>query len=100
MKTETISAKATLEVSSPAFKHQGYIPKKYTCEGEDINPPLSIKKVPKSALSLAIIMDDPDAPGGTFTHWLVWNVTPPAELIAENSCPGLNAKNSIGECRY
>ena len=52
------------------------IPSEYTCDGIDISPPLSISDVPKEAKSLAIIMDDLDAPMGTFTHWVVWNITP------------------------
>ena len=64
----------TMTLSSPAFEHNGKIPKKYTCDGENINPELRIKDVPPNAKSLALIMDDPDAPGGTFTHWVLWNI--------------------------
>ncbi|MGC8820180.1 MAG: YbhB/YbcL family Raf kinase inhibitor-like protein [Fervidobacterium sp.] len=57
-----------------AFKNGEFIPKKYACEGEDINPELLISNVPQNAKSIAIICDDPDAPIGTFVHWVIWNV--------------------------
>ncbi|MDE1769591.1 MAG: YbhB/YbcL family Raf kinase inhibitor-like protein [Thaumarchaeota archaeon] len=63
-----------LKVSSSAFENEGVIPSEFTCDGQDISPPLSITDVPKETKTIAIIMDDPDAPMGTFTHWLVWNI--------------------------
>jgi Raf kinase inhibitor-like YbhB/YbcL family protein len=99
MNTETIAAKATLKISSPEFTHEGYIPEKYTCEGENISPPITIRELPKGTTSLAMIMEDPDAPGGIFDHWVVWNIRP-TEVIKENSLPGITAKNSRGEYRY
>ena len=63
------------------------IPSKYTCEGEDINPSLKIVGVPKNAKTLVLIMDDPDAPMGTWVHWLVWNMSPQTTEILENSVP-------------
>jgi Raf kinase inhibitor-like YbhB/YbcL family protein len=95
----TIAAKATLTISSPEFNHEGNIPEKYTCEGENINPPLTIKGLPEETVSLALIMEDPDAPGGIFDHWAVWNIRP-AEMIEEDSMPGMTAKNSKGDNRY
>lgn len=65
-----------LTLTSPAFEHNGTIPKRYTCDGENVNPELRIGGIPPNAKSLALIMDDPDAPVGTFTHWLVWNIPP------------------------
>ena len=82
----TVKTKTKLSISSPSFKHEGLIPKTYTCEGTNISPPLVIEGIPEENLSLAIIMDDPDAPGGTFNHWLVWNI-PPVKVILENSSP-------------
>ena len=96
---KTTDTKAALTVSSPDFKHEDYIPAKFTCEGKNINPSLNIKGVPKETLSLALIMDDPDAPGGTFDHWLVWNIHP-AEKISEDSLPGIAGKNSSGKNKY
>ncbi|MDH2907788.1 MAG: YbhB/YbcL family Raf kinase inhibitor-like protein, partial [Candidatus Nitrosotalea sp.] len=63
-----------LKVSSSAFRNEGNIPSEFTCDGQDISPPLSIANVPKGAKTLSIIMDDPDAPMGTFTHWIIWNI--------------------------
>jgi Raf kinase inhibitor-like YbhB/YbcL family protein len=65
-----------LNVSSSAFENEGIIPSEFTCDGQDLLPPLSITNVPKNAKTLSIIMDDPDAPMGTFTHWIAWNIPP------------------------
>jgi len=61
-------------VKSPAFENGGFIPSKYTCDGSDISIPLVFEEVPKSTKSLAIIMDDPDAPMGVFVHWVIYNI--------------------------
>ena len=91
-----------LIVTSRAFKNGEMIPKKYTCKGGDVNPPLEIKGIPAEAKSLALIMDDPDAPVGTWVHWVVWNI--PLEgvekVIAENSAPGIEGINSAGKHHY
>jgi Raf kinase inhibitor-like YbhB/YbcL family protein len=63
-----------LRVSSSAFENEGNIPSEFTCDGQNISPPLSITNVPKGAKTLSLIMDDPDAPMGNFTHWIVWNI--------------------------
>jgi Raf kinase inhibitor-like YbhB/YbcL family protein len=86
-------------VRSPAFTNRGYIPFKYTCEGSNINPPLEIGNIPAKAKSLAIIVDDPDAPGGTVDHWLMWNI-PVKGKIEEDSSPGLEGKNVNKENKY
>ena len=91
--------KQGLTIKSIAFSQGGHIPKKYTCEGEDINPPLEIKGIPEKTKTLAIIVEDPDAPNGTFDHWLVWNI-PPNEPIAENHIPGISGRNSFGKTGY
>ena len=80
--------KVSLTVSSTAFQSNGMIPSKFTCDGANINPPLKIAGVPSNAKSLAIILDDPDAPNGTFVHWVIWNIKP-MDMIAENSAPGM-----------
>ena len=64
----------TIELSSSAFENGDTIPIKYSCDGEDIIPPLTFGDSPENTTSFAIILDDPDAPGGTFVHWLVWNI--------------------------
>ncbi len=76
-----------MKLTSTAFQHQQRIPAKYTCDGQDINPPLHIAEAPPAAQSLALIMDDPDAPRGTWVHWLVWNMDPKTSEIPEKSVP-------------
>lgn len=88
-----------LEVRSSAFSHKGHIPSRYTCDGEDINPSLEIGNIPEGTKSLALIMEDPDAPGGTFDHWLVWNISP-NEAISERANPGISGTNSFGKTGY
>jgi len=66
-----------IEITSPAFENEGLIPSKYTCDGEDISPPLRWDAVPEGTKSIALICDDPDAPMGTFVHWVLFNL--PAE---------------------
>ena len=77
----------TLKIVSTAFSHNGMIPPKYTCDGADVNPPLTIEGVPENAKSLALIVDDPDAPRGTWVHWVAWNIDPKTKEIAEGSVP-------------
>jgi hypothetical protein len=76
-----------LKITSPAFVTNGYIPARYTCDGTDINPPLEISHVPAEAKSLALIVDDPDAPIGMWVHWLIWNIDPATREIAEDTVP-------------
>jgi Raf kinase inhibitor-like YbhB/YbcL family protein len=86
-----------LSVTSTTFSDGGMIPAKYTCTGDDINPPIDISNVPAAAQSLALIMDDPDAPGGTWVHWVMWDFT---GQIAEDSAPGTEGTNSWGNTNY
>ncbi len=78
---------SSLAITSPAFSPGGTIPAKYTCDGSDVNPPLSIRDVPEGTGSLALIVDDPDAPMGTWVHWVVWNIASETAEIPENSVP-------------
>lgn len=82
-----------LVVKSPSFQPNTPIPKKYSCDGEDMNPPLTIEGVPKESKSLALIVDDPDASGGTFDHWVVWDIPTSTTKIAEHSVPGTEGLN-------
>jgi Raf kinase inhibitor-like YbhB/YbcL family protein len=76
-----------LIIESPAFESGENIPVKYTCDGENINPPLIFKDITSGTITLALIVDDPDAPGGTWTHWTLFNINPETTAIAENSVP-------------
>ena len=73
----------TLILSSPAFNEGDKIPPEYTCEGQDISPQLDWDGIPEEAKSLALIVDDPDAPGGTFTHWVIYNIPPDSNGLSE-----------------
>ncbi len=76
---EKVEAPKTLEVGS-VFHEGDFIPKEYTCDGDDTNPPIYVGKIPEGTKSLVVIVDDPDAPGGTFTHWIAWNIPPLGEV--------------------
>jgi hypothetical protein len=95
----TITHIASLTVTSPAFKNRDSIPAKYTCDGAGINPPVQIGDIPAGTKSLVLIVEDPDAPGATFDHWVMWNI-PPAATIQENSAPGIQGSNSTGKNNY
>lgn len=73
-----------MQISSPVFENNSQIPSKYTCDGQNINPPLEIKDVPEGTQSLVLIVDDPDAPVGTFLHWLVFNINSDVSLVEED----------------
>ena len=75
-----------LKITSVAFKHNGDIPAKYTCQGDNISPPLKVENIPANAATLALITDDPDAPRGVWVHWVMWNI-PLINLIDEDSVP-------------
>ena len=91
-----------MSITSSVFKQGEEIPSKYTCDGKNINPPLEIKDIPKEAKSLVLIIDDPDAPGGTFLHWLVFNISPETQVIKENTIPlgAQEGKNSFRRIDY
>jgi len=88
-----------LRITSLAFQNNGLIPAKYTCDEDDVNPPLNIEGIPREAKSLVLIVDDPDAPMGTWVHWVVWNI-PPKERIEENSVPGVEGLNDSRKHSY
>ncbi|MEK7087023.1 MAG: YbhB/YbcL family Raf kinase inhibitor-like protein [Patescibacteria group bacterium] len=99
----TINNMSDFLLSSPEFKTNSFIPKRFTCDGENISPRLEIKNVPADAKSLVLIMDDPDATGGvTWDHWLLWNIEPETQFIHEDDVPlgAFQGTTSFGEMRY
>ena len=97
----------SLSVSSPAFEEGQEIPARYTCEGQDISPPLNWEGVPAGTRSLALIADDPDAPGGVFTHWVIFNILAESRQLSEAvpttprlSGGALQGRNDFGGTGY
>ncbi len=88
-----------LTIKSPVFESNKLIPFKYTCDGEDVNPPLIIEGIPEGTKSLVLIVDDPDAPMGTWDHWVVWNI-PPTDKIEESTVPGVEGINDFRKHSY
>ncbi len=95
-----------MKISSPIFQDQTLIPGKYTCDGENINPTLRINDVPTGAVSLVLIMDDPDVPeyvrkDGVWDHWVVFNIPPETSEIPEGSEPqGVAGQGTAGNTKY
>jgi Raf kinase inhibitor-like YbhB/YbcL family protein len=96
-----------LRIYSSAFEDGGMIPSKYTCDGADISPPLAWSGLPEGTKSIAIINDDPDAPMGTWVHWVIYNIPPTAQGLGEDikrveKLPDgtLQGKNSWGRIGY
>ena len=90
-----------MKLTSPAFVDGGNIPSKYTCDGEDISPPLQISDVTEDTRGLTLIMDDTDAPMGTFIHWVVWNIPKDTKDIPEGTEPeGVQGMTNFGKTGY
>ena len=88
-----------LKMTSAAFRDNEFIPVKYTCDGVNVSPPLDIEHIPEEAKSLALIVDDPDAPDGTWVHWLMWNI-PITHHIKENEAHGMQGTNDFNKQIY
>jgi Raf kinase inhibitor-like YbhB/YbcL family protein len=88
-----------MQLTSPDFENGTLIPTRFTCDGADINPSLVIAGIPAEAQSLALIVDDPDAPGGPWVHWVVYNI-PVVSRIDEGSIPGTQGINDFGRKNY
>ena len=88
-----------LTITSPAFSEGADIPVKFSCRGENMNPEIRIGSIPPEAKSIAIIVEDPDAPRGIFDHWVAWNLQPRG-TIGENSKDGVQGNNGKGETGY
>ncbi len=90
---------ASLKITSEAFKNNGIIPVKFTCDGENINPSLIISGLPMHTKTLALILEDLDAPNGSLVHWIVWNI-PPTNKILQGSVPGVQGTSHFSKRKY
>jgi Raf kinase inhibitor-like YbhB/YbcL family protein len=97
----------TFTLKSASFGSEDSIPRKYTCDGADISPPLVWSNVPEGTLSFALIADDPDAPGETWVHWVLYGIPSSARTLTESIPPdgkladgSMNGKNSWGKLGY
>jgi Raf kinase inhibitor-like YbhB/YbcL family protein len=95
-----VVAAVALSLSSPAFHAGSPIPQRYTCDGQDASPPLRWSHVPRRARSLAIEVADPDAPGGVFIHWLLWNLSPGTRGIPAQANRSTEGRNTFGRVGY
>ena len=90
-----------MRVTSSAFQEGETIPEKFSKNGQNVSPELRIEGAPAEAKCLVLIADDPDAPVGLFTHWMVWNISPQTNAIAEGSAPkGVHGTNDFGKSGY
>jgi Raf kinase inhibitor-like YbhB/YbcL family protein len=89
-----------MELTSSAFAGGQPIPSRHSCEAEDLSPELAWTGVPAATLSLALVVDDPDAPAGTFTHWLAWGIDPGAGRLGEGAHPPFEGRNDFGTVGY
>ena len=91
-----------MKITTHAFSERRPIPERFTADGKNVSPPLVISGVPRDAKSLVLIVDDPDAPLGTWSHWLVWNIRPDTTVIAEDSVPrgAVVGRNDAGTAKY
>jgi len=90
-----------MQITSPDFKNNEKIPSRFTCDGEGIAPDIEISDVPRDAKSLALIMDDPDAPSGEFLHWIMWNIKPDTKKIGNNNTDrAVVGKTDAGDFGY
>lgn len=85
-----------MNITSTAFRQNAPIPPKYGYHGRNVNPPLTFSEVPKEAKSLVLVLEDPDAPGGIFTHWILYNIPPAALQIPEGKIP-LSAQEAAND---
>jgi Raf kinase inhibitor-like YbhB/YbcL family protein len=93
-----MAAPSTLKLVSSAFAEGQSIPRDFTCDGANRSPPLAWSRAPAGTLSFALVMDDPDAPAGTWDHWLLWNLS--GSALAEGATDGTSGANSWGKTGY
>jgi Raf kinase inhibitor-like YbhB/YbcL family protein len=97
--TGTVFSQGEMKLTSPAFAEKGFIPAQYTCQGPDVSPALLIEGLPAGTKSLTLIVDDPDAPGGMWVHWVVFNI-PPTKNIPQGAVPGTEGNNDFRKTSY
>lgn len=105
--SDQASHSETMKITSTVFEHTESIPSKYTCDGDNVNPPLEFKDVPEGTVSLALIMEDPDVPksireDGMWDHWVTFNISPAVVGVREDSRieGGVRGKNTKGKKKY
>jgi Raf kinase inhibitor-like YbhB/YbcL family protein len=96
---DSLEAPLTMELTS-VFADGEPIPAVYTCDGDESSPPLRIEGIPEDARSLILVVDDPDAPGGTFDHWVAYDIEPVGEIPEDVGEIGVSGRNSAGELGY
>ena len=96
----TPEASMSITVSSTAFADGADIPRRYTCDGANVSPPLRFAGVPSGTRELALLVEDPDAPGGTFVHWVAWGIDPATPELAEGGTPPGTGVNGFGRRGY
>lgn len=89
-----------MNIETVAFEQGKPIPEKFTCQGEDVSPEFTLRDVPSNSKSLVLIMDDPDAPSGTFDHWIAWNIPPDTKKLKEGVALAEQGKNHFGNLGY
>lgn len=90
----------TITVRSPAFENGGMIPTRYTCDGENMAPELEWTGAPEGTRSFAVVVEDPDAPSGTFRHWGIHDIGPRHDRLPEGTKDGAQTRNDFGNARY
>src|SRR5262249_889889 len=90
----------TMTVSSTSFADGGDIPRRHTCDGDDLPPPLNFSGVPEGTREIALLVEDPDAPSGTFVHWVAWGIDPSTDALAEGAAAPGSGRNGFGRPGY
>ena len=98
--TTTAREESTMRLTSSAFGDGGSIPVRYTCDGADVSPPLEISGIPEGTVSLVLVMDDPDAPAGTWDHWVAFDISPVDTIPEGTAGLGRPGRNSWGRTGY
>lgn len=98
--TGETAVEGTMQLTSSAFENEADIPARFTCDGEDLSPPLALEGIPEGAASLVLIMDDPDAPGGTWDHWVAFDIPVATNIPEAVGAVGTGGENSWGRTDY